>query len=151
MQWRTTAAQSIFTYDFGKTHASYQDLGFTPNFDEPSPEDFPEAGEVCGNSKQCLYDYVSTGSLDFAKNTKQSQDDFEAVQDTIDEIVTMCDPLQAPSDGWFSVDNYLAGSVATFYCNPGFVVDGSPSVVCTDDGTWDKRAPICVEEQGRQH
>ena len=49
-----------------------------------------------------------------------------------------------------NLQNLGIGSVATYYCNPGFVLVGQTTLVCEDTnggtvitGTWSGSAPTC--------
>ncbi|XP_021965748.1 protein mesh [Folsomia candida] len=71
-KWKTTEADSLFSYRPGKSHASYQNEGFLPSFGTPGWSTLPEnVRETCGNDQACVFDYVNTGSITFANNTKQ--------------------------------------------------------------------------------
>ena len=54
-----------------------------------------------------------------------------------------CNPLDPPQDG--SVDDAGAefGSVATYSCNTGFVLDGPVTSSCTAEGEWSQPPPGC--------
>ncbi len=72
-----------------------------------------------------------------------------------------CPPLQPITNGFitYAPDNtsdYDLGTVATYACNAGFVLDlslgGSEMRTCVDDngldaiGVFDRQAPICVRK-----
>lgn len=64
-----------------------------------------------------------------------------------------CQPLTVPAMSIFvlstSVSNSAGISVnttATFSCNPGFQLNGSSSLLCQIDGTWNGTQPNCLEE-----
>ncbi|XP_023348187.1 membrane cofactor protein, partial [Eurytemora carolleeae] len=41
------------------------------------------------------------------------------------------------------IGRYQFGSVATYKCNPGFILWGNASRVCNSDGNWDGETPLC--------
>ena len=49
------------------------------------------------------------------------------------------DPLSV-KDGFIEVSNfkgrYVYGSLATYHCNPGFILWGNASRLCSDNGHW---------------
>ena len=38
---------------------------------------------------------------------------------------------------------YQYGAVATYHCNPGFILWGNASRACQSDGSWDGISPTC--------
>ena len=40
---------------------------------------------------------------------------------------------------------FLAGAVVTFLCDDPYVINGSPVVICQEDGQWNDTAPTCEE------
>ena len=49
------------------------------------------------------------------------------------------------SNGTLCYTGLTPGSTATYSCDNGYELNGSGSLVCQDDGTWDGLAPTCVE------
>ncbi len=51
-----------------------------------------------------------------------------------------CDHPRSVKDGFIEVSNfrgkYVFGSLATYHCNPGYVLWGNASRLCGDRGTW---------------
>jgi hypothetical protein len=72
----TSAAQSIFKYDNGKSHSDYSFPTFVPKFlDEANETLVAEATSLCGEGKnQCIFDYVFTGNSDLALATTATED-----------------------------------------------------------------------------
>ena len=50
-------------------------------------------------------------------------------------------------DGFIEVSNfkgkYVFGSLATYHCNPGYILWGNASRLCTEVGTWTGLRPQC--------
>lgn len=51
-----------------------------------------------------------------------------------------CSDPTSVKDGFIEVSNfkgrYVYGSLATYHCNPGFILWGNASRLCSDDGEW---------------
>ena len=81
----TTAAESLFTYPVGKSHASYMNLRYAPIFIDQQNIVFPdkqkenEARAICGSNKQCLFDIHLTGKMDIGRASSRVSNEFEAV------------------------------------------------------------------------
>ena len=57
--------------------------------------------------------------------------------------VVDCSTLENPINGVVTFANTTFGSVATYSCNRGFVLDGNKTRVCQEDGLWSYEAPEC--------
>ena len=81
----TTANSSLFTYDEGKSHASYFDVGYVPLFLDEEDLVFNNvtlgqlARDLCGDNKQCLFDIYTTGKISIGKASKRAVESFIAV------------------------------------------------------------------------
>ena len=85
----TSANDSLFTYEEGKDHSSYFDVGYLPIFLDQ--EDFDnltlfdnvtlgeEARDVCGDNKQCLFDIYTTGKVSIGLASVRAVESFIAV------------------------------------------------------------------------
>lgn len=60
------------------------------------------------------------------------------------QTVTMCPGLTAPTNGHVSVSSQVAGAVAQYECDTGYVLSGSATRTCQGDGTWTDSAPTCT-------
>lgn len=67
-----TTSNTVFIYDKGESTDDYQHLEYVPIFlDEADPAELAEARAILGDNYQAsIYDYVATGSADFARNTR---------------------------------------------------------------------------------
>jgi len=148
-KWRTVAAESIFTYAPGTSHAGYQDEGFTPNFSAPSLDSIPsEIVAMCGGSLACLYDFVNTGSGSFANATRGFEQRLNETREVMETEVKMCPSPDKPRNGGFVANNYLLGSTVRFHCEEGYDLAGVTSAECVLEGdgeaaVWDQAAPTC--------
>ena len=81
----TTANISLFTYEEGKSHASYFDAAYVPIFLDQEDLVFDnatlgqQARDVCGDNKQCLFDIHTTGKVSIGRASKQAVELFIAV------------------------------------------------------------------------
>ena len=90
----TTDSESLFTYDEGKNHASYFDAGYVPIFLDDVDLVFnnttlgQQAQDVCGDSKQCLFDIYTTGKVSIGRASKQAVESYILV---ITQTETTCE------------------------------------------------------------
>ncbi|XP_013419198.1 sushi domain-containing protein 2 [Lingula anatina] len=142
--WRTTSATSLFTYDVGTSHSTYQNTGFVPLFEVSlASANTTELFLICGDNDQCIFDYVSTGNTDIAQATKSSVEDYDtAVTDT--EPVVLCPRLETPPNGQKNVTSgYTVGAEVTFACDNGYNLQGSASRTCLSSGRWNGENSSC--------
>ena len=75
----------MFTYDEGKSHASYFDAGYVPIFLDQEDLVFDnatlgrQARDLCGDNKQCLFDIHTTGKVSIGRASNQAVESFAAV------------------------------------------------------------------------
>ncbi|BFZ22228.1 hypothetical protein BsWGS_25267 [Bradybaena similaris] len=71
-QYLVTTSNTVFIYDQGESTDDYQHLEYVPIFlNEVEPAKLALARDILGNNyKASVYDYVATGSADFARNTR---------------------------------------------------------------------------------
>ena len=59
----------------------------------------------------------------------------------------LCEDPLSVKDGFIEVTNfkgqYVYGSVATYHCNPGYILWGNASRLCAQDGAWTGTQPQC--------
>jgi hypothetical protein len=56
-----------------------------------------------------------------------------------------CDALASPANGTVSTSNGgTYPSTASYTCDAGYALEGSPTRSCTPDGSWDGTAPTCL-------
>ena len=59
-------------------------------------------------------------------------------------IVDFCASLSAPENGNVDASVRTVGSVATYSCDNGFLINGEPQRNCQMDGMWSGEAPTCL-------
>ena len=52
-----------------------------------------------------------------------------------------------PENGQVSVGEITFSSIATYTCDDGFVLTGTSTRTCRDDGTWSDESPTCGESE----
>ena len=68
---------SMFTYPDGQSYDSYQDVSFIPMF--YTPDVTSDVQNVCGDNRECQYDYAMTGNPGLALSTKMLQDEAQSI------------------------------------------------------------------------
>ena len=58
-------------------------------------------------------------------------------------LAIMCPPLPDIDNGVVDWSGLSPGGVATYTCDPGFILVGEPTRICRDDGTWSDEEPTC--------
>ena len=61
-------------------------------------------------------------------------------------IAIDCGSLSAPSNGQISITTTTFGSMTTYSCDPGYILDGNSSRICLSDGQWSGSQPSCSGE-----
>ena len=67
---RINERETLFTYEAGKSYQEYQLLAFRPAF-LISSNIPPEVKQLCGEDQECMFDFIQTGSAEFATETLQ--------------------------------------------------------------------------------
>ena len=58
-----------------------------------------------------------------------------------------CDPPFVPKNGIARVKRKsFYGSLVSFSCDPGYILEGSNSLRCQDDGNWNGTEPVCKRQ-----
>lgn len=58
-------------------------------------------------------------------------------------LALSCGHLDSPKDGKVIISGTTPGSVATYSCNPGFILVGLFKRTCQINGKWSGNAPTC--------
>ena len=58
-------------------------------------------------------------------------------------LAIMCPPLPDIDNGVVDWSGVSPGGVATYTCDPGFILVGEPTQICRDNGTWSDEEPTC--------
>ena len=54
-----------------------------------------------------------------------------------------CQTLSDIDNGRVEMDGRVQGSIATYSCNPGYMLQGDALRICTEDGVWSNSEPMC--------
>ena len=55
-----------------------------------------------------------------------------------------CPELEDPANGSVAVTGVMTGDTATFSCDIGHELFGSPLISCLSNATWNAEPPICA-------
>ncbi|XP_070571254.1 uncharacterized protein [Ptychodera flava] len=58
-------------------------------------------------------------------------------------IVVSCDDPGQPDNGYFEGVDFTHGSNVTYYCHDGYILNGTETMTCLINGTWDSEPPTC--------
>ncbi|XP_062583116.1 sushi domain-containing protein 2-like [Saccostrea cucullata] len=87
MSWVINEKESLFTYEPGKSFADYHKPSFRPVF-ESSISVTEEVRAVCGEDKDCIFDFFVTGSRDIAEQSRTFQKQFQESQEAA--VIGIC-------------------------------------------------------------
>lgn len=145
MSWEVQSDELLFTRQNTESTA----ISYTPVFldDIGNPElNLTVVLELCGDNKQCQYDYSVTKNENIAKGTMQFIEKFKEIESDVQKVVR-CPFVDVPTNGNRSVSGYSVGANATFWCKEGFqLIQGVSFIVCREDGGWSGGTPMCVEK-----
>ena len=60
---------------------------------------------------------------------------------------SQCPDLQNPNNGRVIISGTTIGSVASYICDDGYVIDGLNTRICQDQQTWSGSEPQCRSKQ----
>ncbi|KAJ8037432.1 Sushi domain-containing protein 2 [Holothuria leucospilota] len=147
LSWMLDVNSSLFTYLPPYDFFSFHNPGFTPTLEFPDANDVSEDVRIlCGESVSCLFDAVTTGSLNFANDSLQENKVFEKIKEQSIKIVSCGFPGKV-KNGYTNGSIYLQGSVLSVMCGKGFSLVGSTVLTCEETGTWSDRLPTCIPDQ----
>nr|XP_022323654.1 protein mesh-like [Crassostrea virginica] len=132
--WRINERETLFTYEAGKSYQEYQLLAFRPEFLIPSNIP-PEVEQLCGEDQECMFDFIQTGSAEFATETLQ----FSTVYNTSVEAsfeIKVCENLPSVEGGVWKAADTLEGSNATLQCSHGYEMIGESTDIYCSNGSW---------------
>jgi len=138
--------RSLFFHEHGRSANFYHKKNWEPEWsnvpkipDNVTWTDADEVERICGNSYQCIYDYSTTLSEEFALFTKYYQDQFVNIYEGVlrpEKRVISCGQLPTPSNGRKSTFKFTPGTKVQFDCDPGYVLVGERRRWCYDSGDW---------------
>ncbi|XP_062583134.1 protein mesh-like [Saccostrea cucullata] len=141
MSWAINETESLFTYEPGKSFADYHQPSFRPVF-ESSVSVTEEVRAVCGEDKDCIFDFSVTGSREVAKQSRTFQKQFQESQQAAVIVIT-CDDLPTVAGGvWKSTNGNLENSSAVFICRDGYSLSGSSTNIICKNGYWEPYGDI---------
>ncbi|XP_070567836.1 sushi domain-containing protein 2-like [Ptychodera flava] len=135
MTWAISPEDSLFYYRPGQDVNANTDLTYEPMFDLPPTNDSSEAASVCGESLQCLFDYLVTGDQETAMGSRVAVETYITTVNITTEVLS-CGFLSTPVNGVKNGSSYIAGSVVIFECLPGYTIRGSRERYCHGNGSW---------------
>ena len=62
-----------------------------------------------------------------------------------------CPLLSDPANGMVVLTGASSGDMATYSCDPGFMLVGSTILTCGDDSMWSDDPPVCEPMGNEQH
>uniref|UniRef100_A0A914DWE2 Sushi domain-containing protein 2 n=1 Tax=Acrobeloides nanus TaxID=290746 RepID=A0A914DWE2_9BILA len=147
LKWMISQEESLFSYG-SKNYTAYNDPNFMPSFDEPDINNAPpDAYEICGDARDCLYDFLTTNNAALANQTLLAAEKFNQTSDIYKTKVVMCTMPSNISNGYATAQGLYPGDNVTFSCAFGYVLKGSDTLFCQEDGTWNNTIPTCSKLQ----
>ena len=62
-------------------------------------------------------------------------------------VAVVCSSLKDPKDGRVSFQSTVFGSVALYFCEQGFTINGEESRTCALNGEWTGKQPTCERKE----
>ncbi|CAH1793745.1 unnamed protein product [Owenia fusiformis] len=56
-----------------------------------------------------------------------------------------CDGLSAPLNAELSGNGTVFGTIVNFTCDPGYIIEGAPKLLCQENGNWSHPVPTCIK------
>ncbi|XP_071123955.1 protein mesh-like [Mytilus edulis] len=145
LSWRIKESESLFTYEGGKTYASYQNENFIPNFE--IPENISTSiTDTCGSNSECIYDYLATDNEQFCQMSADWSDSFNVIVGLTAQgklLVVICGFPPNTSNGAWYANGYTEGSIASLNCTNGYYpVD--VNLKCLSSGNWSSVNISCI-------
>ncbi|XP_022089467.1 sushi domain-containing protein 2-like isoform X2 [Acanthaster planci] len=144
LEWLVKEDNSIFSYISPFDYSTYHFPEFSPTFEVPDVNEVSqEIKGFCGDSIECVFDAVVTGSLSFANETLMATNTINEVRKGLVKIVSCGFPGDVENGQmWGSV--YLVNATVNVTCNENFALEGSSRLTCQADGQWSSDLPVCV-------
>ncbi|XP_038047435.1 sushi domain-containing protein 2-like [Patiria miniata] len=144
LEWLVAPEESIFTYISPFDYSTYHFPEFSPTFEIPDLNEVSqEIKDLCGDSIECVFDAVITGSLSFANETLVVTVTITEVQKGLVKIVSCGYPGDV-ENGLLSGSVYFVNATVDVACDDGFTLKGSSRLTCLEDGQWSSDLPVCA-------
>ncbi|XP_038044294.1 sushi domain-containing protein 2-like [Patiria miniata] len=144
LKWLVAPEESIFTYISPFDYSTYHFPKFSPTFEVPDLNQVSqEIMDLCGDSIDCVFDAVITGSLSFANETLVVTVTIAEVKKGLVKIVSCGYPGDV-ENGMVSGSVYLVNATVDVACDDGFTLNGSSRLTCLEDGQWSSDLPVCA-------
>ncbi|XP_018413992.1 PREDICTED: sushi domain-containing protein 2 [Nanorana parkeri] len=147
--WQVTSDSSLFTYDSKYLLDNYKvkhDPDFLPTFsfkEDPNDQFTKDVDKLCGNDYFCRFDALTTRSLWVGNATKLTHGNYKKLIQVLQPVVS-CGWLEPPKNGKKEGTSYLVDSNVKITCNKGYILKGSSSRKCQQDGKWSGETSHCV-------
>ena len=79
----------------------------------------------------------------FAEVSKNKEILIIIICTNIIEVIIDCGTLTNPQYGIVTLTGTSPGSIATYHCNNGFVLNGDQERQCSETGVWSGDEPLC--------
>ncbi|XP_038044292.1 sushi domain-containing protein 2-like [Patiria miniata] len=148
LEWLVAQEESIFTYSSPFDYSTYHFPEFSPTFEIPDLNEVSqEIKDLCGDSIECVFDAVITGSMSFANETLMVTVTITEVQKGLVKIVSCGYPGDV-ENGLLSGSVYFVNATVDVACDDGFTLTGSSKLTCLEDGQWSSDLPVCAVDCG---
>ncbi|XP_038044296.1 uncharacterized protein LOC119718996 [Patiria miniata] len=148
LEWLVAPEESIFTYISPFDYNTYYLPEFSPTFEVPDLNLVSqEIKDLCGDSIECVFDAVITGSLSFANETLVVTVTITEVQKGLVKIVSCGYPGDV-ENGLLSGSVYFVNATVDVACDDGFTLKGTSKLTCLEDGQWSSDLPVCAVNCG---
>ncbi|XP_038047433.1 sushi domain-containing protein 2-like [Patiria miniata] len=148
LEWLVALEESIFTYISPFDYHTYHFPEFSPTFEIPNLDEVSqEIKNLCGDSIECVFDAVTTGSLSFANETLVVTVTITEVEKGLVKIVSCGYPGDV-ENGLLSGSLYFVNATVDVACDDDFILRGSSRLTCLEDGQWSSDLPVCAANCG---
>ncbi|XP_038055045.1 sushi domain-containing protein 2-like [Patiria miniata] len=150
LEWLVAQEDSKFTYISPFDYSTYHFPEFFPTFKVPNLNEVSqETKDLCGDSIECVFDAVITGSLSFANETLVVESTITEVQKGLVKIVSCGYPGDV-ENGLLYGSVYLVNATVDVACEDGFILKGSSRLTCLEAGQWSSDLPVCDGMEERE-
>ncbi|XP_007439094.1 sushi domain-containing protein 2 isoform X1 [Python bivittatus] len=153
--WAIKNETSLFTYDteyllHDYSYAPKHQSSFVPLFSPPEDSNetlMQQVALVCQADPFCRFDVLTTRDFAVGNVTRLSHQSFRQLQESLQPVIS-CGWLGPPANGMKEGTSYLARSLLSFHCHPGYHLVGSATRRCQDNGIWSGQPTRCFPNAG---